>query len=50
MKVEVQAYQVVEKKVSDGNKTSGRIYVPKDWVGKTVKILLMDPLNSDEST
>jgi len=42
MKVEIQAYQVIEKIVSEGTKTSGRIYVPKEWIGKTVKILLMD--------
>jgi putative transposon-encoded protein len=42
MEVRVQAYQVIEKKVSEGTKTSGRIYVPKEWVGKTVKIFLMD--------
>ena len=41
MKVEVQAYQVIEKKVKpSGN--SGRVYVPKEWVGKRVKIFLLD--------
>jgi len=43
MKIEIEAYQVIEKIVkSSGN--SGRIYVPVDWVGKRVKILLMEPL------
>lgn len=43
MKIEIEAYQVIEKIVkSSGN--SGRVYVPVDWVGKRVKILLMEPL------
>jgi len=46
MEVKVQAYQVIEKTVSEGTKTSGRLYVPKDWIGKTVKIFLMDDPNS----
>ena len=42
MKVEVQAYQVVEKTVkTSGN--SGRVYVPKEWVGKKVKVFLLEP-------
>lgn len=41
MKVEVQAYQVIEKTVKpSGN--SGRVYVPKEWVGKKVKIFLLE--------
>ncbi len=43
MRVELDAYQVIEKEVkSSGN--SGRVYVPKDWIGKRVKVLLLDPL------
>jgi putative transposon-encoded protein len=40
-------YQVIEKTVkSSGN--SGRVYVPKEWVGKKVKILLMEPLETNK--
>ena len=47
MKIEIEAYQVVEKVVkSSGN--SGRVYVPIDWVGKRVKILLLEPLKEEE--
>ena len=47
MKVEVQAFQVIEKTVKpSGN--SGRVYVPRDWVGKKVKVLLLDPLDDNE--
>jgi len=43
MKVELEAYQVIEKEVkSSGN--SGRVYVPKEWIGKKVKVLLLEPL------
>lgn len=41
MQVTVKAYQVIEKKVKiSGN--SGRVYVPKEWIGKKVKILLVE--------
>lgn len=43
MKIEVEAYQVIEKIVKSGG-NSGRVYVPVDWIGKRVKILLMEPL------
>jgi len=43
MKIQIEAYQVIEKIVKSGG-NSGRVYVPVDWIGKRVKILLMDPL------
>ena len=43
MKIEIGAYQVTEKLVKPGG-NSGRVYVPKDWIGKRVKIFLMEPL------
>jgi putative transposon-encoded protein len=39
------AYQVVEKVVSAGG-NSGRVYVPKEWIGKRVKIVLVDPMGN----
>lgn len=47
MKVEIQGYQVLEKKVKNGG-TSGRIYLPKEWVGKNVKIVLLEPAPEEE--
>jgi putative transposon-encoded protein len=42
MEVKLEAYQVIEKIVkSSGN--SGRVYVPKEWIGRRVKVLLMEP-------
>lgn len=46
MKVEVQAYQVIEKTVKvSGN--SGRVYVPKEWVGRKVKVFLLEPVTEE---
>jgi putative transposon-encoded protein len=43
MEITTSAYEVIEKTVkSSGN--SGRVYVPKDWIGKRVKVLLVEPL------
>lgn len=44
MEVRLEAHQVIEKIVkSSGN--SGRVYVPKEWIGKRVKVLLLDSLD-----
>ena len=43
MKVEVRAYQVIEKVVKASG-SSGRVYVPPEWIGKRVKILLLEPI------
>jgi len=45
MEIKIEAYQIVEKVVKlSGN--SGRVYVPIDWVGKRVKVVLIEPLGS----
>ena len=46
MKVEVRAYQVIEKIVKASG-SSGRVYVPPEWIGKRVKILLMESLEKE---
>jgi putative transposon-encoded protein len=44
MKIEVEAYEALEKTVTaSGN--SGRIYAPKEWIGKRVKLLLLESLD-----
>ena len=46
MEIKMEAYEIIEKVVkASGN--SGRVYVPIDWVGKRVKILLIEPLEVD---
>jgi len=43
MEVKLDAYDVREKIVSSSG-NSGHVYVPKEWVGKRVKILLIEKL------
>jgi putative transposon-encoded protein len=39
--LEIYGKQMIEKRVtSSGN--SGRVYLPPDWVGRHVKIILID--------
>lgn len=40
-KFEVYGEEMVEKLVK-GSGNSGRVYLPPDWVGKSVKIIRMD--------
>jgi putative transposon-encoded protein len=43
MEVKLEAYAIREKTVTiAGN--SGHVYVPIEWVGKKVKIILVEPL------
>jgi putative transposon-encoded protein len=47
MEITTRAYEVIERPVkSMGN--SGGIYLPKDWIGKMVKILLIEPLEQNK--
>lgn len=41
MKIEMEGYEVVEKKAVKGG-NSARIYVPKKWEGKRVKAVLIE--------
>jgi len=48
MEIKINAYQIIEKTVKpSGN--SGRVYVPIDWVGKKVKVVLLEPLQVEAS-
>jgi putative transposon-encoded protein len=40
--ITIQGYEVVEK-TAKPCATSARIIVPKDWIGKKVKIIRLDP-------
>ena len=44
MKIEVEGYEALEKEVKESG-NSGRVYAPKEWIGKKVKIILLEPLN-----
>jgi len=47
MKIEVQGYQILEKKVKASG-SSGRVYVPREWVGRRVKVILLEPAIEEE--
>lgn len=44
VRITVEGYEVVEKIVKSGG-NSGRIYLPKSWIGKKVKIILLEPVD-----
>lgn len=46
MKIEVEGFEVIEKLVKETS-NSGRVYVPKDWIDKRVKIVLLEPVGSE---
>lgn len=46
MEITTKTYRAIERPVkSMGN--SGGIYLLKNWIGKTVKILLLDPVENE---
>jgi putative transposon-encoded protein len=47
MRIEVSGYEVIEKKVEDA-KTSGRVYLPKRWVGRHVKVVLLEQIIAEK--
>lgn len=40
-KIELTGYEMLEKNVNQSG-NSGRVYVPIEWVGKRVKIILVE--------
>lgn len=40
-KIELTGYEMLEKNVNQSG-NSGRVYVPIEWVGKKVKIILVE--------
>ena len=45
--VTLDAYGTVEKEVRDGG-NSGRVFVPKAWIGKKVRIYLVEPVEEGD--
>ncbi len=41
-KIQVTGFEMLEKQVNQSG-NSGRVYVPIEWVGKRVKIILIEP-------
>jgi len=40
-KIEVNGYEMLEKQVNQSG-NSGRVYVPVEWIGKRIKIILLE--------
>lgn len=41
VRIQLNGFEVLEKRVAKGG-NSGRVYVPPDWIGKVVKIILLE--------
>ena len=41
-RIQVTGFEMLEKQVNQSG-NSGRVYVPIEWVGKRVKIILVEP-------
>jgi len=41
IKIQLEGYEIVEKRAERGG-NSGRVYVPKHWIGKKVKVILIE--------
>lgn len=48
MKIEIYGYEVVTKVVKPASDKISRVYLPKAWAGKQVKIVLMEELEDVE--
>ena len=44
---ESKGYEIITKEVAGGG-NSGRVFVPKAWVGKHVQIVLLEPLEEGD--
>ena len=44
LKITLTAFEVIEKTVKAQGST-GRVYLPVDWIGKRVKVILMEPID-----
>lgn len=43
MEITTRAFQVIDRPVKAMGNSAG-IYLPKEWIGKQVKVLLIEPL------
>jgi putative transposon-encoded protein len=42
IKMEIRGYEALEK-IAQAGGNSARIYVPKNWQGKKIKVVLLEP-------
>jgi len=45
--INIEGYAMVDRTVRSGT-SSGRLHVPKSWVGKKVRVLLLDPIEVEK--
>ena len=45
--ITIRAYGFEEKEVKPSGPAAGRVYVPKSWVGKKVKVVLVEPVEDE---
>ena len=48
MRVEMEAYSIADKIVKPLSETAGRVYLPASWVGKKVRVVLVEPAELTE--
>ena len=48
MTITLDSYGVIDKVVKPLSKSSGRVYVPSEWIGKKVRVVLIE--EPDETT
>lgn len=46
MDITTKCFNMVDRVVGHGG-NSGRVHVPKAWVGKQVRVLLLEPIEED---
>lgn len=42
----IHAYEILEKEVKKAGNT-GRVYLPRSWIGKKVKVVLVEPADKE---
>ena len=46
MEIKAECYQVIDKEIK-AQTNAGVIYVPKNWIGKKARVLLLEPLQDE---
>lgn len=44
---QIRGYELLKRRVSRAHKTAGRIVVPVEWIGATVKVVFKDEIYDD---
>ena len=44
--ITIKRYSMVDRDVKSGQ-TTGRVFVPKEWIGKKVRVLLLEPIQDE---